>query len=134
MVGDYGTIVSSRFSTMLHEGKIKKDCWANQELKKLFVQIIIISALTAVFSSALALIISGLSNYTVGAATVSKIFSIVIIDVISLVSILFFISVYAGIYLFKKKEDPNNFLIPITTSVADFGNMIILSLLILLFF
>ncbi len=134
MVGDYGTIVSSRFSTMLHEGKIKKDYWANKELKKLLVQIIIISLLTAVFSSIIALIISSLSNYAVGAATVYKILFIAIIDVIFLVSTLFLISVYAGIYFFRKKEDPNNFLIPITTSIADFGNMIILSLLIMLFF
>jgi len=134
MVGDYGTIVSSRFSTMLHEGKIKKDCWKNKELKKLLVQIIIISLLTAVFSSIIAMIISSLSNYAVGAATVYKIFSIAIIDVIFLVSTLFLISVYAGFYFFRKKEDPNNFLIPITTSIADFGNMIILSVLIMLFF
>lgn len=134
MIGDYGTIVSSKFSAMLHEGKIKRDFWKNRELKKLLVQIIIISLMTAVFSSVIALIISSLSNYTVVAATVYKIFSIAIIDVIFLVSTLFLISAYAGLYYFRKKEDPNNFLIPITTSVADFGNMIILALLVLMFF
>ena len=46
----------------------------------------------------------------------------------------FITAIVAGIYYYKKKEDPNNFLIPITTSVADLGNMVVLVALILLFF
>ena len=42
--------------------------------------------------------------------------------------------VFAGIYFYRKGEDPSNFLIPITTSIADFGNMLLLSLLVILFF
>lgn len=134
MVGDYGTIISSRFSTMLHEGKIKRNFLDNEELKKLFIQIFIISIIIAGFSSVIALIISKFSNYNVSTVIVSKIFFISIIDIILLVSILFLISIFAGLYFYNKKEDPNNLLIPITTSVADFGNMVILSILTILLF
>lgn len=134
MIGNYGTVVSSRFSTMLHEGKIIKKWWLNKELKKLFTQILVISTLTTIFSTIIALIISFLSNHAINNTLISKIFLITLIDVIFLVNILFLISIFSGLYIYKKKEDPNNFLIPITTSVADFGNMIILSILILLFF
>jgi len=37
------------------------------------------------------------------------------------------------VYYYKNNEDPNNFLIPITTSIADFGNMGILAVLIIIF-
>lgn len=134
MIGDYGSIVSSRFSAMLHEGKIKKRWWKNKEVNELFVQVFIISISTAIISSAVALIVSIWSNYEVNIKIASKILFITIFDVGIIVSILFAISIFAGLHFYKKKEDPNNFLIPIVTSVADFGNMIILAGLVLLFF
>lgn len=134
MIGDYGTIISSRFSTMLYEGKIEKKWWKNSELKELFSHLIIISVITAVLSSLVALVISSFSNYHLNLDIAAKVLLIVVIDVILLVSILMVISVVAGIYFFSKKEDPNNFLIPLTTSFADLANMVILTALILLFF
>ena len=134
MIGDYGSIVSSRFSTMLFEGKIKKEWYKNEELNTLFVQIIIISQITAILSATVSLIISWFSNYSLDFLTALKIYFIASLDVALLVIILFFVSVFAGLYYFGKQEDPNNFLIPITTSIADFGNMIILAFLIVLLF
>ncbi|MEM7819820.1 MAG: magnesium transporter [Candidatus Aenigmatarchaeota archaeon] len=134
MIGDYGTIISSKFSTMLHEGKIKQKWWKNTEVKKILQEIIIISFITAIFSALLAIITSDLSSYIFGINIIAKILFISIIDTILLVIILFFMAIYAGLYFFRKKEDPNNFLIPITTSIADFCNMIILAILIFLFF
>lgn len=134
MIGGYGTIISSRFSTMLHENRVKRKWWAMPELRKLSIQVFIISTITAVTNSSIALVISHFSGYAPSLITASKIFFISIVDVTLLISILFIISIYAGIYFYKKGEDPNNFLIPITTSVADFGNMVILSILIVLFF
>ena len=134
MIGDCGTIISSRFSTMLLENKVGRNWLVNKELRKLFAQILIVSLLTTAISLSVALVISKFSGYALSADIIYKIFFINIIDVVLLVLILFLIAVLAGIYFYKKKEDPNNFLIPITTSIADFGNMIILSILITLFF
>lgn len=134
MIGDYGTIISSRFSAMLHEGIIRKDIFRNKELKKLFMQVFIVAIITAILSSVISFLISILSDYNLDMLISLKILAIAIIDSALLVGILFLISVYAGLYYFKKKEDPNNFLIPISTSIADFGNMIILSILVILFF
>ncbi len=61
MFGDYGAIASSRFSTMLHEGRINSRPWANPELRKLFAQVLVISLITAGLSAAVALAISGFS-------------------------------------------------------------------------
>ena len=130
MIGSYGTIISSRFSTMLHEEKIKRKWWLNKELKELFMQVLIISVLTTLLSSLIALLISSFSSYTINLNIIYKILIISLTNTL----ILFLISVLGGIYIYKKQEDPNNFLIPITTSIADFGNMIILTILVLLFF
>lgn len=134
MIGDCGTIISSRFSTMLHQGKIRRNLWTNKELRKLFLQIFVTSIIAAIFSSFIALVISTFSDYTITKIIIFRIIFITIIDVILLLSILFLTSIFAGLYFYRKKEDPNNLLIPITTSVADFGNMITLFILITLFF
>lgn len=135
MIGDYGTIVSSKLSTLLHEGVVEKKWWQTPELKKLFMQIATVSIITAALSAAIAMIIPVfISGYDIALGNAAKIFAITIIDVAVLVSLLFFTSIYAGLRIYKKQEDPNNFLIPITTSIADFGNMFVLALLVMLFF
>ncbi|MFH1056812.1 MAG: hypothetical protein V1717_03400, partial [Candidatus Micrarchaeota archaeon] len=55
MIGDYAIIVSSRFSTMLHEGKItRKTNWLdNPELRQLFIQVFFLSIATAIACAAL---------------------------------------------------------------------------------
>jgi len=134
MIGDYGTIISGRFSTMMHEGKIKKTWISNKDLKKLFIQIAIVAIVMAVLSSALALLISSYAGYDSSMINSIKIAFIALIDVTVLVTLLFFVAIISGIYIYNKKEDPNNFLVPITTSIADFGNMIILAVLVILMF
>lgn len=134
MIGNFSTIISARFTTMLHEGKIKRNIYQNKELRKLALQIFIIAILTALLSAAGAFFISSVSGYILTAEVVYKIMAIVLINVMLLVSLLFMLSLAAGLYFYRKKEDPNNFLIPITTSVADFGNMIILALLVIVLF
>jgi mgtE-like transporter len=134
MVGDYGTIISSRFSTMLHEGKIKNNWWKDKELRIMLAQVFIVAVAIVFFTTSVALIVSTFSNYSLNLLTVLKIFFITLIDVILIVGILFFTSIFAGLYFYRKKEDPNNFLIPITTSIADFMNMFIISGLVILLF
>ncbi len=134
MIGGYSTIMSARFSTMLHEGKIKSGLLANKEMKELYAQIMIVSLITAAISSMAAFIISSASGHAASLSYAYKIFAIVLLDVAVLVTILFFLTIAAGIYFYRKKEDPNNFLIPITTSVADFGNMLILAVLVIMLF
>lgn len=134
MIGDYGTIIASRFSTLLHENKIEKRWWKDTDVKVLSIQIFITSTITAFLSAAAALIASLFSTYSLNSLIAIKVFLITIVDTIILVAIMLFTAIVAGLYFYRKKEDPNNFLIPITTSIADFSNMAILSILVILFF
>ncbi len=134
MIGDFGTIISSKFSTYLHEGKVDGHWMRSKEFRMEFLKIMIVATITGVISTGIALIISQILGYDVTTNIALKIFGIVVLDVLLLVSILCMTAIYAGRYFYKKKEDPNNFLIPITTSIADFGNMIVLTALIVLLF
>ncbi|MBU2637836.1 MAG: magnesium transporter [Nanoarchaeota archaeon] len=134
MAGDFGIIVSSRLSVMLHEKQVKKRFWESEELKKLAVQVAMISMLTAFATAVLALIIPGIVGDAVNLVTAGKVVLIAVLDAFLLVSLILIISVIAGIYVFRKKKDPNNFLIPITTSIADWANMVVLALLVIMFF
>jgi cation transporter-like permease len=134
MIGDYGTILSSKLCTLLHEGRVVGRWWRNAEVKKLVAQVMVLSFLTTIYATLIALGISTLSGYWGGPSIVYKIFVVSIIDVAVLVALLSLIALIVGVRLYKREEDPNNFLIPITTSIADFGNMAILAVLIAVFF
>ena len=134
MIGNYGIVVSSKFSTMLHEGKIRGSALLNRELRILFIQILLVSIITVLISAVFAAIATKTLQQSLDIVIALKMFLIVLADVLLLVVILFITSVVAGIHFYRKKEDPNNFLIPITTSIADFFNMALLSLLVVLFF
>ena len=134
MIGNYGIIFSSKYSTMLHEGKIEKHIFRSKELMRLFYHMIIIGIFTAVLASIFALVFASLRNFNTTPDITLKILFITIVDSMLMISLLFFLSIFFGNYIYKKKEDPNNFLIPIITSVADFFSIIILIVLVLLFF
>lgn len=133
MNGDFATIISTKFSAYLHSGKITEKWWRSEELQKLFIQIFIISTSTA-FTSALIAVLITSAKYILSPEFVYKIFSIAILDVWILMLISFTTVIIGGLYFYRKNEDPNNFLIPITNSVADFGNLLILGILIGVFF
>jgi len=103
-------------------------------LKKLLVQIFIIAIITALISSTLSLTISYFSGFQPSTSMIIKIIGIALINTILLMTLVSLSSITLGLYFYRKGEDPSNLLIPITTSVADLGNMIILTLLILVFF
>ncbi|MEM4261901.1 MAG: magnesium transporter [Candidatus Diapherotrites archaeon] len=126
MIGDFGTMFSAKISTMLHEGKIKNNPLENHEIKKMLAQAIIIALIGGLLISIGANTIKGQNLSTI---TIAKFTAIIIVDIIILVSTMFIISITLGKHFFKNKEDPNNFLIPITTSIADLTNIIFISVL-----
>lgn len=134
LLGDYGIIISSRLSTLLHENKIKKKVFKDRNLQILFIQVLLTALIIVILGVMVVLLVSILLDYTLTIGLILKLFLIILIDVLIIVTSLFLISIWAGLYFLKKREDPNNFLIPITTSIADFVNMFILFILVIIFF
>lgn len=134
LIGNYGIIISSKFTTLLYTGKVTDSWLRNKEVRKLFLQVLLVAFITAILSASISLTITTLAGTAIARYAAMKLFIIVIVDVLVLVSALLLVAVYASKHFFKNNEDPNNFLIPITTSIADFGNMVVLSVLVWLMF
>ncbi|MBI4015954.1 MAG: magnesium transporter [Candidatus Aenigmarchaeota archaeon] len=131
MIGDFGTIVSSKFTTALYLGKIKGNPLTSPYVKELFLTVLVIAILSAIYISSLSYGFAILKGFEFSASLFLKIASITLFSTLLLVLLIFGISVFLGMKIYRAQEDPNNFLIPITTSVADLGSMLIFSLLVL---
>ena len=130
MTGSFGTIISSKFTTDLYLGKVGRNWWKSRDIQNLFRSVMIVSFLTALYVSILA---SAFSMYQGFPLTIELFFKMVLLSItanLCLVSLIFVVSAVAGLYIYSEKKDPNNFLIPLTTSLADLGSMIIFSLMI----
>jgi len=134
MVGNFGIIFSSRYTTLLYQKKLGKTKFMNKALKKHFFLLLLISIICAFYISTLSFVVSFIKGFTVDPFIYLKVLIVTIISAIILVFIVSAITVIAGNYSVKKKEDPDNILVPLTTSIADLGSMIIFSLLVFLFF
>ncbi len=134
MIGDFGTIVSSKFTTMLYLGKVKKEWWSSENVHELIYVVLSVATISAFYIGALAYLIAYIKGFAFTYLTFLKVIGISLVATMSLIGIIITISILGGIWIFKKKEDPNNFLIPITTSVADFGSLILFSAMDLLLF
>ena len=134
MIGDFGMIMISRFSTALYEKKINKDGVHSKIIKHLFKEVIPISIFSAIYISVLATLISHLRGFAFNALTLWKIIGITLATTLTLVLFVFIVAAIGSIYIYKKKMDPDDILIPITTSIADLGSMAVFSLLVILLF
>ena len=131
MTGDYGTIVAARFTTMLYLGRIKaKGWWRSQELHRMFSEIMIISTFSAIYITVIASLIAAFKGFPMHWDVFQRILLIALSTTWLLVAILFVVCVLGGFYVYKKKHDPDNYLIPLATSLADLGSMLILTVLV----
>lgn len=135
MIGDFGTIMASKFTTALYLGHIPlRRWWRSRDLHVLFHVSMSIAVIASVYNGALAYGIAYLKGFAFSSEIFIKVMEISIFSTLILVGLIFLISVVAGLAVYRKSEDPNNFLIPITTSIADLGSLLLFSGMILLFF
>jgi len=134
MVGDFGCIVSSKFTTMLYLGKVGQKWWRSRHLHNLFFVILITSFIMSVFIGVAASVIAYWQGFSLSFEVFLKILTIAVFSNLILVAVVFCVSIIGGLGIYGKKEDPNNFLIPIATSVADLLNLVIFAVLVGMFF
>ncbi|MBI4163120.1 MAG: magnesium transporter [Candidatus Aenigmarchaeota archaeon] len=125
MIGAMGTIISSKFTTMLYLKKVEKKWWREHEVHKLIATLFAISTISSVYITLLATAFSVFRGFQFTQIIALKILALTMASTIIIVSIIFLVSIIGGIFIYKRKEDPNNFLIPISTSIADFGSMLV---------
>ena len=134
MIGDFGAIVSSKFSEFIYTDRIQGNVWRSKDLHKLFATIQIISLISSLYIGIISFAIAYLRGFGFSFNLLLRIIELSVASTMVMVGIIFFISVSFGMYFCNKREDPNNFLIPISTSIADLGSIAIYSAMIVLFF
>lgn len=135
MTGDYGAIIASRFTTMLYLKHIKeKNWWKSHQLHRMLGEVFIIGTFSAIYITVLASVIAWFKDFPVTWDVFQKILLIALSTTWLLVFVLFVVCVLGGFYVYKKKHDPDNYLIPLATSLADLGSMLILTVLVRVLF
>ncbi|NHJ25733.1 MAG: hypothetical protein EAX89_14220 [Candidatus Lokiarchaeota archaeon] len=131
LTGDISTVLISRLTTHLYIGiippKVQKSHRLIQDFIGLFGTILL---------SLVALILLGYGFVLIlGVAIINPLLIILSISLtVFLLFIVMFITLFiSAIILFKKGKDPNNFLIPFTTSLADFLTPLLLMIFIQIF-
>lgn len=130
LVGSFGTLISSKFTTLLYTGKIS----FAKNMKHLILIMFLIALVSSIYLGIVSVAIGTIYGYPFTYATLMKIVSISVVATMLLVGFIALASIVIGLYVYKKNEDPNNFLIPISTSIADIGSMSIIAIMVLLFF
>jgi len=131
LIGDIATVLTSRLTSHLYIGTLPPKIQISERLKKDFLGLLI-----TLFLSLAVLLILG---FIVGILTDIEILNpfFIILIVILTISILFstlFTFLFIGsIFIFKRGRDPNNFLIPFVTSLADFLTPLLLIIFIQIF-
>jgi len=134
MIGDFGTITSSKFTTLLFFRAVKRRWWRSKAIHELFVVLFLVSMSSALFIGTFSCLIAHTQGFFVNSLTMAKVLIITTVASVSLFGLIFTISIISGLYIYKKKDDPNNFLIPLTTAIADLGCLILFSALVYLMF
>jgi len=133
MIGNFGTIISANFTTLLFTNQLRAR-WKSKKLKELLHNIFVIAFFSSIALASLASLIAFLRGFPLTSDIFFKILLIVMICTAILVTLICLISVSAGFYYYRIKQDPDNKLIALSTSIADFGALIIFSVLIHLLF
>ncbi|MAG52891.1 MAG: hypothetical protein CMH62_02920 [Nanoarchaeota archaeon] len=133
MIGNFGTIISANFTTLLFTNQLRAR-WKSKKLRELLRTLFITAFFSAIFLATLASLISWYKGFPMTSEIFFKILIIVLVCTAVLVTLICLIAVSAGFYYYHIKQDPDNKLIALSTSIADLGGLIIFSILIHIMF
>ena len=134
LIGSFGTVVSSKFTTMLYLGLSTQKWWHSEHVKSLVKTMLVMAIISSFYIGSLSYVMALLKGFEFSALIFIKVMTVAILATLLLIGIIIIISIYGGLIIYKNKEDPNNFLIPISTSIADYGSLLLFSLLVTIFF
>ncbi len=131
LIGDISTVLVSRLTTHLYIGTLPPQIQKSDRLKEDFYGLLI----TLLLSLVALLFLGYLVGIISGIRIVNPILMILIILLtVLIIFFMMFATLFIGaIFLFKRGMDPNNFLIPFVTSLADFLTPLFLIVFITIF-
>jgi len=131
LIGDISTVLVSRLTTQLYIGIIPPRIELSKRLKQDFIGLL----LTIILGLGALVVIGYGMAYLTNVSIINPLVIILILFItIGLLFCLMFLFLFlSSIYIFKRGKDPNNFLIPIVTSLADFLTPLLIIIFITIF-
>jgi len=128
MIGDYSMIMVSRLSTLVFTKGERH--WWSEDLKKLVRTIVLVAVLSSVYIGIASSLIAYLKGFPLNLGSIAKLVEISLVTTAVMITVVSVVSALGVFYVYKRKEDPNNLVMPIMTSVADLGTILIFALVI----
>ncbi len=131
LIGDISTVLVSRLTTHLYIGSLQPKVQNSERLKEDFYGLLI----TLLLSLGALIFLGYLSSIFSGIEIVNPLLITLIVctTVLLIFAMMFLLSFVSAIVLFKRGMDPNNFLIPLITSLIDFLTPLFLIIFITIF-
>ena len=118
LIGDISTVLVSRLTSHLYLGTLNPKIQTSNRLKQDFYGLLITILLSLVALISLGYILGSVTGIEI--VNPLLIISIIIVTILILFGLMFVFLFMGSILIFRKGNDPNNFLIPVVTSLADF--------------
>jgi len=118
LIGDISTVLISRLTSHLYLGTLSPKIQVSDRLKQDFYGLLMTILLSLVALISLGYLFGNITGIEI--VNPLLIISIIIITILILFGLMFVLLFISSIFIFKKGKDPNNFLIPMVTSLADF--------------
>ncbi len=134
LVGSMGTVLSSKFANRLQEGLIQRDWWNDRDVHQLVASVLVIALVAVVYITGLSFAVAAVQGAAFSVREFVYAFEIALVAAAVLVGIISAVAFVGGELLYRRGEDPNNFLIPLTTAIGDLGSMALFSGLVALWF
>ena len=134
MVGSYSMTFISKVSTLLFTKNIAKQWWKSEDIRRIIQTIISVVLISAVYIGVISSIIAYMKGFPLTVGSIAKVLEVSLLTSIVMVGVVIVISAFGVFYVYSKKEDPDNLVIPIMTSVADLGTILIFALVVSLIF
>ncbi len=131
LIGDISTVLVSRLTTHLYIGSLQPKVQNSERLKEDFYGLLI----TLLLSLGALIFLGYLSSVFPGIEIINPLLITLIVctTVLLIFAMMFLLSFVSAIVLFKRGMDPNNFLIPLITSLIDFLTPLFLIIFITIF-
>lgn len=134
MIGDYSMIMVSRLSTIVFMRGLAKKWWLSEDVRKMIRTIIFVAILSATYIGLISSFVAYLKGFSLTLNSTIKVLEISLLTTLVMIAVVIFVSGFGVLYVYKKREDPNNIVMPIITSIADLGTVLAFALFIKLVF
>ncbi len=134
MIGNHGIVIVSKFTALKYSGHIKEEWWKSPHARGLIKVIVSVALLSSIYVAGLSSILAVIQGFSLTFVVLFKVLAVTVVTVAYMILLLVLIAFVASSYIYSKGEDPNNLVIPITTSLADVGTMVALTTMIRIFF